>query len=247
MKGRGPPRDGFVQRILVIDNVGLWISLNRHFAGEGNVRVSDATTIQTGLRLAAVEQPEIIVCSSESIDRSLTDLSKLFREAGVDETKVVCVAEPDVLASAPRGLAMQICGLDRFIEIVDAIMSTALKPRSGVTVDLLAHFDRQGAQEGEEARGFVNLLEIDGTRFLIESTIELNLHEVIDLNFFLPRFEHLGKRHDRCQVSLCGEIRQAVDEEKLHYRYDARKIEKQSQEYLELFVESKRGNREDVR
>ncbi len=229
----------------MIDNVGIWIALNRHYAGESSFRVTEATTLRSGIQLAAVDLPQVIVCCSESAEKSPAELSKMFGEAGVDEKRVICVAEPNVIRQAPDHLQMQVCESDRFIELVDRATRSKPAEPDHLHVDLLAHFDRPGAQDCEDARGFLNILEIDGSQLLLESTVRMDACEVVELNFFLPRFEYRDSQHERCQVSLRGEIKCCMDEEKLHYRFVSRSVEKQSKEFLEKFVASKRQKREN--
>ena len=139
-----------MQEILVIDSVGLWISLNRHLAGRDSVRLSEAPGLEKGILLARVESPDLIVCSTEDTRRSPAELGRLFKEAQLDALPVVCVhdqanGETPVEGAGPN---FSVCNPDEFLKLVDRVIELPQPSVTSVHVNLLSHFDNLSGSPG---------------------------------------------------------------------------------------------------
>ena len=60
-----------VQRILVIQDVGLWIDLNRRLSGVVSVDLFEALSFETGQILAQIERPKVVVYGTAVIIKPL--------------------------------------------------------------------------------------------------------------------------------------------------------------------------------
>ena len=80
-----------MKRILVIEDIRLWLALNRHFAGCPGVRLNESPTMELGLRLAQVDSPDLIVCRADDGEHSPLALARLFRDREIHARRVICV------------------------------------------------------------------------------------------------------------------------------------------------------------
>ena len=228
-----------MQEILVIDSVGLWISLNRHLAGRDSVRLSEAPGLEQGIRLAQVESPDLIVCSTEDTRRSPAELGHLFKEAQLGPLPVVCVHDQANGETPAEGAGsnFSVCTPDDFLKVVERVIEPP-PPSAGtsVRVNLLSHFETLSGPPGEPNRGFVNLLEMDSHTLLIESSQLLQIGDFLDLAFYLPYPPDTAPPIDRPRVLLRCEIRQCRDENKLLYGARIQKIEQGSEATWRRFL-----------
>jgi hypothetical protein len=208
-----------MQQILVINNVGLWLSLNRHFAGQGSVRLSEAPSLEMGIRLAKVELPDLVVCSAHDLGHSPAELSRLFAEVGLETMPVVCVDDratrSDYMEAGETGLS--VCSSGAFLESVESAMPVPERRGTSTCVDLLAHFELLSDQPDETHRGFVNVLEVDAGTLLIESNQRMEIGDLLQISLFLPRTDEKAVSEERVQVSMRCEVRHCRDESKLLY------------------------------
>jgi hypothetical protein len=227
-----------VQRILVIDNVELWLSLNRHFAGQGLVRVSEAYSLKTGISLAQVDLPDLVVCSSGDAGPSPAELSRLFEEARLDALPVICVHDRarDETSAVSGNTNFQVCSPDEFLEAVNRVVGIPRQWETSARVDLLAHFQTVSDAPDERRRGFVNLLEIDSHMLLIESGEALQIGDFLDLTFHIPTRRETASSRQRVKVSLRCEIRRCQDENKLLYKARFRKVDRKSEAAFLEFI-----------
>ena len=227
-----------MQEILVIDSVGLWISLNRHLAGRDSVRLSEAPGLEKGIRLAQVESPDLIVCSTEDTRRSPAELGRLFKEAQLDALPVVCVHD-QASGETPAeggGPNFSVCTPDDFLKLVDRVIELPQPSGTSVRVNLLSHFENLSGSAGEPDRGFVNLLEMDSHKLLIESSQLLQIGDLLDLTFYLPYAPDTAPSAERPKVSLRCEIRQCRDESKLLYGARVKEVDQGSEAAWRRFM-----------
>jgi hypothetical protein len=221
-----------VTQILVVKDVGLWISLNRYFAGTQGVRLSEASTLETGLRLARIERPDVVVCSTESLEQDADELQKTLSEIP-DSTRVLCVDR-----SAPSGIPAQArfmpCRPERFLDAAGLLAERRESAAATVTVDLLAHFEMPSPGGIEPRRGFANVVELAVGELLMESDDALALGDRLDLTFFVPATASGGSA--RKKVSLRCEVQECPDEGKLRYRARSTALDEESQESLERYI-----------
>jgi hypothetical protein len=222
---------GNMQQILVINNVGLWLSLNRHLAGQGSVRLSEAPSLEMGIRLAKVELPDLVVCSTDNLGHSPEELSRLLAEAGLETMPVVCVdhraTRSHPMDAGDTGLS--VCSSSGFLEAVDRAMPVPESPGTSTCVDLLAHFEFLSDQPDETRRGFVNVLEVDAGSLLIESNQSLEIGDLLLLSLFLPRRGDDAASEARVQVSMRCEVRHCRHEGKLLYEMKILEVPKGSE------------------
>lgn len=227
-----------MQEILIIDSVGLWISLNRHLAGRDSVRLSEAPDLEKGILLARVESPDLIVCSTEDTRRSPAELGRLFKEAQLEALPVVCVhdqanGETPVEGAGPN---FSVCNPDEFLKLVDRVIELPQPSSTSIHVNLLSHFENLSGSPGEADRGFVNLLEMDSQTLLIESSQTLQIGDFLDLAFYLPYAPDTAPPVERPRVSLRCEIRRCRDEDKLLYGAQIREIDQASEAAWRRFM-----------
>jgi len=237
-----------LQRILVIKNVGLWISLNRHFAGQDSIAVTDATSLDMGIRLAQVERPNLVVCSTDSIGHSPSELGRLFGEAQLDDLPIVCVRDPGSAFALTRndGDNLCVCAPDEFVDAVERVVKAPSATAARALVELLAHFELQLDHTEEPLRGFVNLLEMDSSSLLVESSQALDDGDQLDLSFFLPRLGSDSSSQERVHVALSCQVSRCDDKHKLLYTAKIRKIDKESEAAFHQFVNARASGRESA-
>ncbi len=83
-----------MRRILVIQDVGLWIDLNRHLSGVDCVELVEAMSFEQGQILAQIERPRIVVYGADNSDgpgRAPEQLLGQLRERGLQDTQVIAV------------------------------------------------------------------------------------------------------------------------------------------------------------
>jgi len=222
-----------MQRILVVKDVGLWITLNRHFAGGRNVRLSEAPTLEVGLDLARIERPELVVCCVPGSARSPESLASLLAERGLAAQRVLCVCEG---AEETRELrqGFRVCRHEDFLDQVDEIVDRATPESGGDRIDVLAHFEMPGAAGAEPRRGFANLLEISRRELLLESDDVMEVGDALSLTFFIPAPG--GADGPRVKIGLRCNIRRCHEVGKLLYVAELSEVEEASVEHFERYL-----------
>ncbi len=226
-----------MHRILVVKDVGLWISLNRHFAGVTSVRLSEATSLDMGLDLASIERPDVVVCSTESTGRTAAELEGVFRDRGLGAQRVVCVCA-DARGEPDRGAVFAVCRPDAFQGQVDRWVEIRGGEGVGPRVELLAHLELETGGPGEPRRGFASLLELSETKVLFESDDELAVGDALNLTFFLPPPEEGALR---TKIATRAEVRSQHHPEKLLYVADLAPPADGADEALRSFVREQRS------
>lgn len=219
-------------QILVVKDVGLWISLNRYFAGGSGVRLSEASTLETGMRLARIERPDILVCSTESLEQDVGSLTEALRELP-ERIRILCVdrsADPGV----PEVGHFMTCRPERFLDVAGLLVDSGRPRPRGVAVDLLAHFEIPCKNGEEPRRGFANLIEFGRGEILMESDEALEPKERLDLTFFVP--DPAGGGAARRKIGLRCEIRLCRDEDRLLYVADFRATDEESEGALGRYI-----------
>jgi hypothetical protein len=221
-----------VRRILVIKDVGLWIALNRHFAGSATISLSEAPTLEMGLELAQIEKPELVVCSLPGAARYPETLERLLHEHGLAKQAVVCVSEQE---DEPRDLRadFKLCCSDDFLGCVEEVIDLRSRQGCGEKVDLLAHFEVDGG-DGALRRGFVNLIELSQRELLLETEDALELGTEIALAFFVPGVAGAGG--PKAKIGLRCRIRRCHDVGKLLYVADLIELEESAEADFERFL-----------
>jgi hypothetical protein len=223
-----------VTKILVVKDVGLWISLNRYFAGSPGVRLSEASTLETGMRLARIERPDFLVCSTESLEQDADGLRSVLEEVP-EPTRILCVDRASG-PGVPEMARFMICRPERFLDAAGLIAATTESPRRGVPVDLLAHFEMPAQGDAEPRRGFATLIELRDRELLMESDAELEIDDLLDLTFFIPSAGGSGPA--RIRVMLRCEVRLRHDENKLLYTAEFRRLDEESEGALRRYITS---------
>lgn len=219
-----------MRRVLVIKDVGLWISLNRHLAGSRSVQLTEAPSLELGLTLARTERPALVVLSTESTGLSAEQIHERVRERGGEGIPVLCVSkEGDGRRLDPQFRIASLEGfLDGLGELVDLDGEEGLGPR----VDLLAHFERPSTGGGVE-RGFANLLELSDSEALLESDEGLEVGDRLTLTFFVAgRFESDARQ----KVAAEAEVLRAQDSGKQLYTVALRVRNDESRNALRDYV-----------
>ncbi len=229
-----------MKRILVVDDVSLWLSLNRYFAGGSDVEVSEVDSLETGMRLAQIERPDLLACGTQIDDRDRAWLEKSAAELP-DRTRVLCV-DKQADTGIPEPAPFASCRPERFLDTVGRWMDVEQQQLQGVSVDLLAHFEMPEPAGGEPRRGFANLIALSHEELLMESDDALDVGDQLSLTFFVGAEEGAVSR--RQQVSLRCEIRRCHDAEKLLYVARARPVDEASEGALHRTIEQAQGSAE---
>jgi len=221
-----------VKRILVIKDVGLWISLNRCFAGGSSVRLSEAATLETGLRLARIEVPDLVVCSTESAEHDAASLQSRLGDVP-KRVRVVCV-DKDAPESVPAADRFMLCRPDRFLDTVARAVGGEETSAIGPRVDQLVHFEIRASAGQEPRRGFASLIEVGESEILITSDEGLETGDQLALTFFVPAAgDPAGARR---KVALSCEVRACRDPNKLVYVASVRPDDEESDRAFRRYV-----------
>ena len=247
-----------VKQILIIDSIELWLSLNRHLAGQEFVRVAEASSLEMGIRLAQVQSPDLLVCDSDGAGQSPAELSRLFQKARLDGVPVICVHDrpEDAPPGEPVGplepvesgdTDFRVCSPDEFLQSVDRLIATTEQSGTAARVQLLAHFQTISGLPGEPQRGFVNLLEIDSDALLIESSEPLQIGDSLDLTFHIPPQGDSAPVHERTRISLRCQVHSCQDDDKLFYRIRLLEVDKRCEGAFRHFIDGLHAERESPR
>ena len=90
-----------MHQIMVIQDLGLWSSLNRGFARSRSVTLTEAATWEQALVLAAVERPDVVVCSGRGLGISPGQLAGEFKARQISGIHIVCTVEDEYGAADP--------------------------------------------------------------------------------------------------------------------------------------------------
>jgi hypothetical protein len=232
----------------VIKDIALWLVLNRHFAGRGDVRLHECPSLEDGLRLAQVESPDLIVCRASDGEHSPLELEQLFRDGEIALQRVVCVHNPanGAKSQASTGVEISVCTTDEFLETAESVLNAGTECAGSGPVDLLANFENLSCQTGESKRGFLNLLELESSKLLLESNEPLQEGDTLSLIFFLPRGASPAGSTSRIEISLLCEIIRCRDEAKLHYSARVVSVKPKSQAPLARFVQDHTRRKEGL-
>lgn len=220
-----------MRRVLVIQDVGLWIDLNRHLSGVASVDLVEAVSFETGQLLAQVERPEVVVYGADGDGPGAEELAREFQEAGLSEIQVVSI-DSNAAAEAPAsnrtpGLPI-VCTPDRLGGLVSELLDLSEEP-SDPSVELLAHYELDG--EGNEVvRGFAVILELSDRHVAFESDVPLETEAELRMNFFLA--DPAGESQ-RVKVSMSCVVAQCRDEAKLIYGARVSKISEAARQALQ--------------
>jgi hypothetical protein len=226
-----------VRKILVIENVGLWIALNRHLSGVDSVELIETTTTEMGTILAQIERPDIVVCSGISAGSGPRGLLRELRKRGLDDIHVVCVDDGDgggdPGSQAAAGLS--VCDSEHFVSVVTELLELSEeKPEQGV--ELLAHYEIRSDSQGAPRRGFAILFELNERHLLLESDIPLDTGGELLLSFFLS-----PAGAERTKISLTCIISHCRDDKLLRYSARVSKIEQGTKTELQRFAAEATG------
>jgi hypothetical protein len=192
-----------VRRVLVIQDVGLWIDLNRHLSGVASVDLVEAVSFETGQLLAQIERPRVVIYGAHSDGPGPAALAREFRAAGLDEIQLIAV-DPSATASGATASASGASG-----------QPIACPPErlAALVIELLAHYELKG-EAGDVVRGFAVILELSERSVAFESDISLEGGAELHMNFFLvdPMSET-----QRVKISLSCIVAQCRDDAKLVY------------------------------
>ena len=227
-----------MKQILVIENAELWITLNREFAGREDLRISETATWESGIRLAKVESPELVVCSCTAARPTPEDLAAALTKADIDLERVVGVIDPKLAPGAIRDTKAKLpaCLPSQLVETVRDRISPKLTPSSLVNVDLLAQCEFETRQPGEANKGFVNLVKIGPESLHFESSGQLQIGDVISMIFVLPRVVSYPGGSRRAKIVLQCTLRSCLNPEKFCYLADITRIEHRNSDELQRFV-----------
>ncbi len=228
-----------MQRILVIDDVGLWISLNRHFAGDETIRISEIPSFESGLRLAGAEQPDLVVCPADGESRSPDQVARHLRRAGLETQLVLCVFTGAKRAGTPPNpdVNLSICAPDRFTATVDRLLEQSNNPHPSAELDLLAHFELLSTLPGEPSRGFMNLRQINTYELVLECSTPLATEDQLALTFHLPRTERTDGSSERFKIGLRCRIHRCLDAEKMIFSASIQSVDANCRDMLTQFIE----------
>jgi CheY-like chemotaxis protein len=230
-----------LQQILVIQNVELWIKLNRHYAGSDSVRVTEAASWDEGVRLAEAQAPEVVICASETPDLTFEHYDELVERSALDASRVVFVrASGDERIPAGK-LQISLCTSGELVDLVDRKLVTAVggeRPTGRAVTDLLSQFETDGP-DGEVQRGFVNLLEIDMHSAVLEGSEPLKVGDTLRLTFFLPRLPDAPPGSGRHKAALPCRVDASIDETRLLYSVRIQRVEEQDREALQSFISTR--------
>jgi hypothetical protein len=206
-----------VRRVLVIQDVGLWIDLNRHLSGVASVDLVEAVSFETGQLLAQIERPRVVIYGAHSDGPGPAALAREFRAAGLDEIQLIAV-DPSANASGATASASGAsgqpiaCPPERLAALVIELLELDLD-EPAPKIELLAHYELKD-EAGELVRGFAVILELSERSVAFESDIPLDCGAELHMNFFLvdPTSET-----QRVKISLSCIVAQCRDDAKLIY------------------------------
>ena len=230
-----------VRRILVIQDVGLWIDLNRHLSGVGSVELVEAMSFEQAQILAQVERPEIVVYRADGSGPEPEELLRRLRERGVEKTVVIAVErapgsrDPSGRsASAAHNSEAIVCSAEELLELVSSLLNLDAE-RAKPSVELLAHYDVEAGSSEEARSGFAVVLELTERRLLLETDLSLEPGTEMLLNFFLQVPDSDAQRSN---VSLSCEVTQCRDEAKLIHSVRVTKLADDSRQAIQLYAAS---------
>ncbi|MGH0035821.1 MAG: hypothetical protein ACQGVK_12415 [Myxococcota bacterium] len=228
-------------RILVVNDAGLWISLNRHLASMREVHLSEAPSLDAGLRLARMERPDLLVCSTDGLEQDTGQLARMVGDLP-ERTRVLCV-DRGAPAGVPEEARFMTCRRDQLLASVDLFAAPSDSTPKGVPVDMLAHFELRTGTEDEPRRGFANLIEFGPAEVLMESDEALEVGDRLDLTFFVPAAAG-DKGASRRKISLRCDVAACRDEGKLLYTADFQSLDDDSEEALQRYVADRKRTSE---
>lgn len=176
-----------MRRVLVAQNVGLWIRLNRHLSGVGAVDLVETPTLETGRLLAQLERPAIVVFSDGAGRIEAQELVADLKQRGCRGTHVVVASdelEPTSRPFRPDGAALVICPEDDLGRVVTELLALNELPQE--TIDLLVHYEKDHEDGSDSAGGFVVVLDLAEKSLLLQADKPLEIDSELSLNFFLP-------------------------------------------------------------
>jgi hypothetical protein len=225
-----------VRRVLVIQDVGLWIDLNRHLSGVASVDLVEAVSFETGQLLAQIERPRIVVYGPNTEGPGAASLAQEFRAAGLSEIQVIAIDESAVESNArlpTRGSSGQpiVCSRDRLVGLVGELLALSGE-ESRPKIELLAHYELKGEQ-GEPTRGFAVICELSERSVAFESDVPLERGCELHLNFFLTEPSSESKR---VKISLSCIVAQCRDEARLIYGARVSKLRDDARRALQRYA-----------
>jgi len=219
-----------VRRVLVIQDVGLWIDLNRHLSGVASVDLVEAMSFGLGQLLAQIERPRVVVYGPEADGPGPDALVREFRAAGVDEVDIVAI---DPAAGEPQleqgSSAPIVCTQERLAEVVSGLLALA-DPEPEPMVELLAHYEVADTEGGDATRGFAVILELSDRSLVMESDVPLDTGSELSLNFFLA---DPGSTSQRAKISMSCLVARCRDEAKLIYSARVSKMTDSARELVQ--------------
>jgi hypothetical protein len=230
-----------LRRILVIESVGLWIALTRQFAGRDSVQVSEASSLEMGVKIAQVEQPSLIACRPDELDRSITELASILVDAGLESIPTLCVHStptPEFNRDSRHG-KLSTCHQDDVLAAVNAALRSDEAPGATAELEILAHYETRSGTDGEPLRGFLNLLDIDVRTLVVESSVPLEVGDLLGLSFFLPRIAEPLASGERVHVTLDCKVESCINPSNLYYTVRIKKISDESEAAFQRYVEAR--------
>ena len=174
-----------MRRVLVAQSVGLWIRLNRHFSGVGNVDLVETPTLEGGRLLAQLERPAVVVFGREAGLLEAESLVAALDQQGCHETRVVLISDDAEKGSAPRveqERSLVVCGEAEILPVVTELLASSEKPQE--RLDLLVHYACDGPSGSRE--GFVIVLDLDEKTLVFQADEGFEPGAELSLGFFLP-------------------------------------------------------------
>jgi hypothetical protein len=225
-----------LRRVLVIQDVGLWIDLNRHLSGVASVDLVEALSFETGQLLAQIERPEIVIYGALNDGPGADEIAREFREAGLSEIQIVLIDESastiDDSTAARTAAAGRpiVCSPDCLLGLISELLQlTDEEPEP--CVELLAHYEYDTG-ENEVQRGFAVILELTERHLAIESDVPLEAGNEVRMNFFLADPDGNAQR---VKISLSCVVAQCRDEAKLIYSARISEIPDAAKRALQLW------------
>ena len=221
-----------MRRVLVAQNIGLWIRLNRELSGFSAVDLVETPTVETGRLLAQLERPAIVVFSGEAGRGEAEGLAADLERRGFKETRVVLASadlEPTPRPVSPDEGILVICAEDDLGLVVTELLALSEQPEE--TVDLLVHYQTDTGEVSGE--GFIVVLALDEKNLLLQCDHSFEIGAELTLNFFLP-----GPSSDspRDKVSLTCRVESCRDELDLIYTACVSSIDAQAAEVVQRFL-----------
>ena len=222
-----------MRRVLVIQDVGLWIDLNRHLSGVASVDLVEAVSFEMGQLLAQIERPEIVVYGADGDGPGASEVAREFLAAGLAEIQVISIDESatavdDSMATKPTPGRPIVCSQERLCGLVSELLELSGE-ESEPDVGLLAHYEL-GDESGEVERGFLLILELSDRYLAFEADVPLETGSELRMNFFLA--DPAGESQ-RVKVSMSCIVAQCRDEAKLVYGARVSKLQESAREALQ--------------